>query len=58
VWTVTYVDMHAQLTPPTQNGKDTSSPDRPFPTGCLSTIMTAQELALEFLFFDAGACIP
>jgi hypothetical protein len=54
---VAYVDFHVKSTIATQNGKDTSSPATPFPTGCRSTILTQQEQALEFLLFDAGACL-
>lgn len=55
---VAYVDFHVKSTIATQNGKDNSNPSLPFPTGCKSTILTQQEQALEFMLFDAGACIP
>lgn len=54
---VGYVDLHVKSTAPAQNGKDTSDPTRPYPTGCQSTILTPQEQALEFMLFDIGACI-
>ena len=54
---VSYVDFHVKVVPATQNGKDSSDPTKPFPTGCQSPILTPQEQALEFLLFDAGACI-
>jgi hypothetical protein len=54
---VGFVDLHVKNTVSTQNGKDTSSPTMPFPTGCKSTILTPQEQALEFMLFDVGACI-
>jgi hypothetical protein len=54
---VAHVDLHVSSTDPAQNGKDSSSPLVPFPTGCRSTVMTAQERALEFVFFKLGACI-
>ena len=38
-------------------GGDSSDPAVPFPMGCLSNGMNAEQLALEFLLFDLGACI-
>ncbi len=32
-------------------------PGMPFPNGCLTPGMTAQELALEFMFFDLASCV-
>jgi hypothetical protein len=54
---VGYVDLHVKSTISTQLGKDNSSPNLPFPTGCASTILTPQEQALEFMLFDVGACV-
>ncbi len=54
---VTFADMHMKSVIASQNGKDTSDPTRPFPTGCLATVLSPQEQALAFLFFDVGSCV-
>jgi hypothetical protein len=54
---VAFVDLHVKSTVSTQNGKDTSNPNVPFPGGCLSTILTAQEQAVEFMLFETGSCL-
>ena len=38
-------------------GGDDSDPSKPFPSGCKTNMMSPQMKALEFLFFDLGACL-
>jgi hypothetical protein len=54
---VVETDLHVKDVPSNQNGKDDSDPSKPFPSACLSTTLSAQEKALEFLFFDLSACV-
>jgi hypothetical protein len=54
---VVETDLHVKDVPSNQNGKDDSDPSKPFPSACLSTTLSAQEKALEFLFFDLSSCL-
>jgi hypothetical protein len=35
----------------------TSDPSMPYPTGCSTSALTAQETALAFMFFDTASCV-
>ncbi len=49
---VAFVDLHAAL------GTGVSNPDTPFPTSCSgSGNPTPEQRAMEFMFFDAAACV-
>jgi hypothetical protein len=49
---VVFTDVHVS------NAGDSSHPDVPFPNGCTAPQdMTAQEKALEFMFFDLSSCV-
>jgi hypothetical protein len=57
---VLYADVHIQnsvTTPAGTGGGDDSNVDKPFPSGCKINGMSPQQKALEFLFFDLGACL-
>jgi hypothetical protein len=48
---VVFTDVHVGT------GGGVSHFDTPFPTGCMSTPMSPQEKALEFMFFDLSSCV-
>lgn len=59
---VVYTDLHVVGANATDAGagvgtKDVSHADTPFPNGCVAGDLTAQEKALEFMFFDLSSCI-
>jgi hypothetical protein len=58
---VVHTDLHVKAAPAASGeDKDTSEPGTggtPFPSGCTSMSLSAQEKALEFLFFDLSACV-
>ena len=58
---VVHTDIHVKAAPAAPGeSKDKSDPGTggtPFPTGCTSVTLSAQEKALEFLFFDLSACV-
>ncbi len=53
---VVFTDLHIGAAPTGQQS-DTSTPEVPYPGGCLSTAMSPQIKALEFIFFDLAACV-
>ena len=58
---VVHTDIHVKAAPAAPGeSKDKSDPGTggtPFPSGCTSVTLSAQEKALEFLFFDLSACV-
>jgi len=52
---VIYTDLHVQQSVGSTGGDD-SDPSKPFPSGCKTNASTPQTKALEFLFFELGAC--
>jgi hypothetical protein len=48
-------DIHVSNTGATPS--DSSAINEPFPTGCVTTNLSAQEKALEFMLFDLSSCI-
>jgi hypothetical protein len=50
-----FADLH--VASPNANGGPSDQSGVPFPTGCLTTDLSPQEKALEFMFFDLAACV-
>jgi hypothetical protein len=53
---VTFTDLHVSKTDG-GDSSDFSDQDTPFPNGCTTTTLSAQEKALEFMLFDLTSCV-
>jgi hypothetical protein len=52
---VVFSDIHVSSRGGDPNNDD-SDVNKPFPTGCVSPVLSAQEKALEFMLFDLSSC--
>jgi hypothetical protein len=50
---IVYTDLHVSA----GAGTDSSDQDTPFPNGCRTPTLSAQEKALEFMLFDLSSCV-
>jgi hypothetical protein len=51
---VVFSDLHVSSG---AGGGNTDQPAQPFPTGCVTSTLTPQELVLEYMLFDIASCV-
>jgi len=51
---VVFSDLHVSSG---AGGTNTDQPAKPFPSGCVTTTLTPQELVLEYMLFDIASCV-